>query len=84
MNLKNKLELKFSLKMQRFVVKISSWVHSVGKYKKKQQFIIDIKRIKIFFNFFSSKFISWLCKVNKKIEYNVNFNVVRNINAKYS
>lgn len=34
MNLKNKLELKFSLKMQRFVVKISSWVHSVGKYKK--------------------------------------------------
>lgn len=52
MNLKNKLELKFSLKMQRFVVKISSWVHSVGIYKKKQQFIIDIKRIKIFFNFF--------------------------------
>lgn len=80
MNLKNKLELKFSLKMQRFVVKISSWVHSVGKYKKTQQFI---KRIKIFFNFFS-KFISWPCKVNKKIEYNVNFNVVRNINAKYS
>lgn len=82
MNLKNKLELKFSLKMQRFVVKISSWVHSVGKYKK-QQFIIDIKRIKIFFIFFS-KFISWPCKVNKKIEYNVNFNVLRNINAKYS
>lgn len=70
--------------MQRFVVKISSWVHSVGKYKKTQQFITDIKRIKIFFNFFFSKFISWPCKVNKKIEYNVNFNVVRNINAKYS
>lgn len=38
--------------MQRFVVKISSWVHSVGKYKKNKQFITDIKRIKIFFNFF--------------------------------
>lgn len=43
MNLKNKLELKFSLKMQRFVVKISSWVHSVGKYKKTNNLLLTLK-----------------------------------------